>query len=371
MIQQNDFKRQWEFVESAALEAMRRVGASGWYILGKEVEQFESALARIWGVPHAVGVGNGMDALEIGLRCLGLRPHEKVVTTPLSAFATTLAIFRAGGVPVFVDVDDLGRIDLRQCRTVFAQDRSIRFFLPVYLYGFPLDLVELQNLKTESNLLLVEDCAQAIGASYGEAKVGTIGQVAGVSFYPTKNLGALGDGGALLTSDAQIAEKAKALRNYGQASLYFHDDVGLNSRLDEIQAALLSDALLPMLERWTKRRRQTAQRYCESIRNQHIRLPIPEKEMKPVWHLFPIFVPESSRENLREYLKAVGIQTGVHYPRTIPEQAAVKKHGSFEVLFDGSNARRISNCELSLPIHPFLQDDEVTAVIEACNSWVP
>ena len=201
MILQNDFKRQWQLVEEAALGAVRRVGASGQYILGEEVEAFEASIARFCGVAHAVGVGNGMDALEISLRCLGLEKGDKVLTTPLSAFATTLAILRSGGFPVFVDVDELGAIDLRQCRQLLEHDDSIRFLVPVHLYGFPMNLHELSRLREDFGLFIVEDCAQAIGASYAGVPVGTVGQVAATSFYPTKNLGALGDGGAVLTKD--------------------------------------------------------------------------------------------------------------------------------------------------------------------------
>ncbi|HZE12623.1 MAG TPA: DegT/DnrJ/EryC1/StrS family aminotransferase, partial [Chthoniobacterales bacterium] len=189
MIAQNDFAQQWRAVEPAVVAAVRRVGASGRYILGQEVEAFEMALAEHWGMAHAVGVGNGMDALEIGLRCLELRSGEKVLTTPLSAFATTLAILRAGGTPVFVDVDDNGNIDLHQCRQVLRRDSSIRVLLPVHLYGNPCDLEDLATLKRDFDLRIVEDCAQAIGAEHGGRVVGSVGQVAGTSFYPTKNLG--------------------------------------------------------------------------------------------------------------------------------------------------------------------------------------
>src|SRR4051794_35059133 len=181
MILQNDFKRQWEFVGERALEAVRRVGESGRYILGREVEAFETALAEFWGVSHAVGTGNGLDALEIGLRCLDLQPGDKVLTTPLSAFATTLAILRAGGTPVSVDVDDNGCIDLAQCREVLAKDDSIRFFVPVHLYGLALSMPELARLKADFGLQIVEDCAQSIGASFAGTSTGTVGQAAATS----------------------------------------------------------------------------------------------------------------------------------------------------------------------------------------------
>src|SRR4051794_30975150 len=178
MIRQNDFGRQWGTIGSSVVAAVKRVGAGGWYILGDEVRAFEKSLGESCGVRHVVGVGNGMDALEIALRALNIHSGEKVLTTSLSAFATTLAIFRAGGVPVFVDVDEAGNIDLRQCRSALEHDRSIRFLVPVHLYGNPVDLDELTSLKRDFDLRLVEDCAQAVGASWGEVPIGSVGQAA-------------------------------------------------------------------------------------------------------------------------------------------------------------------------------------------------
>ena len=365
MILQNDFKRQWAEIGPAAMGAVERVGASGCYILGQEVDAFEGKLAEFWGVSQAVGVANGMDAIEIALRALDLQPGQKVLTTPFSAFATTLAILRAGGVPVFVDVDDNGNIDLEQCREVFSRERSIRFFVPVHLYGNPLDLEKLAGLKRDFDLVIVEDCAQAIGAKHGGRNVGTVGQAAATSFYPTKNLGALGDGGALLTNDPRVASRARALRNYGQSDLYLHDELGLNSRLDELHAAVLSDALLPNLERWTETRRQIAARYLRELHPIRTIKPAPSAE--PVWHLFPIFVDAAERDNTRERLLGCGIASGVHYPRLIPEQPAMQLSVSYEVAIEPTNARRLAASEISLPIHPFLEENEVEVVVTACR----
>jgi dTDP-4-amino-4,6-dideoxygalactose transaminase len=370
MILQNDFKRQWDEVEDSVVEAVRRVGSSGWYILGAEVGSFERDVAQLWGCAHAIGTGNGLDALEIGLRCLGLQAGQKVVTTPLSAFATTLAILRAGGVPVFVDVDDFGGIDLNQCREVLSKDKSIRFLVPVHLYGFPLPLDELARLKTDFDLRIVEDCAQSIGASFGGMRAGTIGQMAATSFYPTKNLGALGDAGALLTNDPLLAETARSLRNYGQSSHYVHSALGLNSRLDEMHAAILRSAFLPKLDNWTEARGRTAARYLECIKHPSIRLLSPKPAMTPVWHLFPVLVREELRDGFATYLKSCGIMTGVHYPRIISEQTALPK-GSWHEAAEPITARRFAEGELSLPIHPFLTDSEVEVVITACNDWKP
>lgn len=365
MILQNDFKRQWAEIGPAALAAVERVGASGFYILGPEVEALEGKLAEFWGVSQAVGVANGMDAIEIALRALDLREGQKVLTTPFSAFATTLAILRAGGVPVFVDVDDNGNIDLEQCHDVFSRDRSIRFFVPVHLYGNPLDLEKLTGLKRDFDLVIVEDCAQAIGAKHGGRSVGTVGQAAATSFYPTKNLGAFGDGGALLTNDSATASRARALRNYGQSDLYLHDELGLNSRLDELHAAVLSDALLPNLERWTEARRQIAARYLREI--QHFRTIKPASAAEPVWHIFPVFVEAGERGDVRERLLGRGIGSGVHYPRLITEQPAMQLSVSYEVASEPANARRLAGSEISLPIHPFLREDETQLVVAACR----
>ncbi|HZE12330.1 MAG TPA: DegT/DnrJ/EryC1/StrS family aminotransferase [Chthoniobacterales bacterium] len=364
MILQNDFKRQWDEVAEKVLGAVRRVGSSGWYILGAEVAAFEKELAAGWGVAHAIGTANGLDALEIGLRCLGLRPGDKVLTTPLSAFATTLAILRADGVPVFVDVDATGGIDLAQCRQILARDRSIRFLLPVHLYGHALDMDELRKLRRDFELNLLEDCAQAIGAN----RVGTAGHAAATSFYPTKNLGALGDAGAILTNDPAIAQAASEMRNYGQSAHYVNSRLGLNSRLDELHAAILRDAFLPHLTAWTQARRQIAEKYLAGIRHSAIAFAAPAAVDDSVWHLFPMLVKD--REKFREHLRGRGITTGVHYPCIIPEQSALSATTTTKSSpAEFPSARRFARDEVSLPIHPFLTAEEVETVIAACNSW--
>jgi dTDP-3-amino-3,4,6-trideoxy-alpha-D-glucose transaminase len=366
-IQPNDFKRQWQCVEEKVLGAVRRVGSSGRYILGTEVDAFEKELAAFWGTDYAIGTGNGLDALEIGLRCLGLRPGAKVLTAPLSAFATTLAIMRAGGTPLFVDVDATGGIDLAQCRENLARDRSIRFLLPVHLYGHALDMEELRRLRSDFDLKLLEDCAQAIGATSGTNRLGTAGQAAATSFYPTKNLGALGDAGAVLTDDPAIAQAAAEMRNYGQSAHYVHSRLGLNSRLDELHAAILRDAFLPNLPAWTKARRQIAQKYLREIQNPEIEFAAPASVEDSVWHLFPILVP--ARDQFQEHLRGRGIMTGVHYPRVIPDQTALGDPTTEGLPVELKNARRFARDEVSLPIHPFMTAEEVETVIAACNSW--
>jgi dTDP-3-amino-3,4,6-trideoxy-alpha-D-glucose transaminase len=269
---------------------------------------------------------------------------------------------------VFVDVDAHGLIDLDLCRGVFDAG-GVRGFVPVHLYGQLLDLDTLRDLNAHYELSIVEDCAQSVGAKWRGRSTGSIGQLAATSFYPTKNLGALGDGGALLTDSETLASKARNLRNYGQSAQYVHDTLGLNSRLDEMQAAILRDAMLPRLAEWTGRRRATAVRYRSGIEHKSISLPKTAEGSESAWHLFPVLVDPSKRDAFLAHLRAKGIGAGIHYPALIPDQKAMKEYGRFEVRGTLSQARRFAGGEVSLPIHPFLRDDEVTHVIEACNGW--
>jgi len=377
-IELNDFQASWRQHHAAVREAVDRVGESGWFILGPEVEAFERALAQTWGLDHAVGCASGLDAIELGLRAAGITEGDRVLTTPLSAFATTLAIVRAGGVPVFADVDEAGLIDLALCDALLAAGLDggapIRFMVPVHLYGHSLDLVALGRLQETRGCAIVEDCAQAIGATHGDKAVGSAGVAAAVSFYPTKNLGALGDGGALLTSRDEIAGNARCLRDYGQQGRFDHVMLGLNSRLDEMQAAILSQAFLPDLERATGRRIATAARYRREISNDALRLPAPPAGSNSVWHLFPVLVEafeqdaERVRAGFREHLAMAGIASGVHFPTVIPDQPALRHLGSSS---DVGRARAFARRQVSLPIHPHLSDADVGRVVEACNAWKP
>jgi dTDP-3-amino-3,4,6-trideoxy-alpha-D-glucose transaminase len=364
----NDFKRQWANTGESVLEAVRRVGASGWYVLGREVVDFERTLAGRLGRTHAIGCASGLDAIEIGLRACGVAPGSKVLTTPLSAFATTLAILRAGAVPAFVDVDEHGLLDLDLCRTALAKDPAIRAMVPVHLYGHALNLSALAELRDRFELTIVEDCAQAIGAVHSGQPVGSVGQAAALSFYPTKNLGALGDGGAVTTDDAGLAARCRSLRDYGQSQRYLHDELGLNSRLDELHAAILGHAFLPKLEAWTARRREVAQAYLAGIHHPEVRLPALASPEASVWHLFPVCVPAHRRASFMEHTRAAGVLTAIHYPRLIPDQPALRGQ-SFEILSPLPRATALVAGEVSLPIHPFLTDDEVSRVVAAVCTW--
>lgn len=368
MILANDFRRQWDDIHESALDAFSRTAENGRYILGEEVGAFESELAAYWGRHHAVGVGSGQDAIEISLRVLGCQPGDSVLTTPLSAFRTTLAILKLGGVPVFVDTDDSGLIDLDRCRDLLWRRPDIRYFVPVHLYGHALDNIKLKKLRDEFPLHIVEDCSPSIGArSRGEA-AGTVGQMTATSFCPTQNLGAMGDGGAILTDRLDRHARIVALRDCGQTAKYHHEFVGYNSRLDELQAALLRRAMLPRLTSWIERRREIARTYLDAIRNAAVRCPGTPEGSESSWHLFPVLVESPHKEAFFTYLKSNGIEPGEHYPKIIPDQPAMA-HTAFEFADDCATARRIAKAEVSLPIHPYLKNEEIERVIEVVNSW--
>lgn len=360
----NDFARQWDEVGADALAAVDRVGRSGSLILGEEVERFEAELAAWWGVEHAVGVASGLDAIEIALRAADLPPGAQVLTTPLTAFATTLAVLRAGAEPVWCDVEESGGLDLERAEAALRGSETIRAILPVHLYGHPLDPDALGRLAAEHDVLLIEDCAQSAGASRGGRPTGVEGRAAATSLYPTKNLGAMGDGGVLLTADADLAAAARRLRNYGQRERGEHSVVGLNSRLDELQAAILRSALLPRLDRFLARRREIAARYREGLDGTGLR-PIAPSGGESAWHLFPVEVAERDPAEVATALRQAGVGVGRHYPRLCSGQVAAQGLGWTAGPLEC--AQRLAERELSLPIHPYLTEAEVDRVIEVCR----
>jgi dTDP-3-amino-3,4,6-trideoxy-alpha-D-glucose transaminase len=368
MILLNDFRRRWLDTRQDTLSALEKVGTSGWYILGPEVCQFETALASTWGVRHAVAVSSGLDAIEISLRALGCASGQKVLTTPLSAFATTLAILKLGATPVFVDCDRFGLIDLDACGRALRSDSAIRFFVPVHLYGHSLDLHKLRALMEAYEIQVVEDCAQSISATFDGITAGSVGQFAATSFYPTKNLGALGDGGAVLTNDSVLAEKARILRDYGQSGKYQHTETGYNSRLDELQAAILRGAHLPRLPAWSAGRRNIAEAYEQGIRHPEVVVPGAPGGSASAWHLFPVYVKDGRKLDFINHMRERGVAVAEHYPTAIIDQPALAR-APHEIHGHCKEARWICCSEVSLPIHPYLKVDEVEAVIDACNSW--
>jgi dTDP-4-amino-4,6-dideoxygalactose transaminase len=360
----NGFLREPEALRRQQVAAVERVIRSGWYVLGKEVEAFEGEWARAVGTSDAVGVGNGMDAIEIGLRALGVRPGDEVVTTPMTAFASVLAIIRAGATPVLADIDpSTALMSIESVRRSLSP--ATRAVLLVHLYGQARELKQWSKFCSGAGLHLIEDCAQAHLASSDGMQAGSAGVVGAFSFYPTKNLGALGDGGALTTSSKAVAAKARQLRNYGQSDRYHHPEIGLNSRLDEIQAAILR-VRLSLLEQFTERKKAIARAYRARIDNPRIRLlAAPAHESSHVYHLFVICCDE--RDRLAEHLRASGIEILIHYPIPVhlqPPCAGLRRDPQ-----GLEHAERHGRTCLSIPCHPQLTDAEVTSVIRAVNEF--
>jgi dTDP-4-amino-4,6-dideoxygalactose transaminase len=325
--------------------AVRRVIDRGWYILGPEVEAFEQEWARACGTTHAVGVGTGTDAIALALRAAGIGPGDEVITTPLSAAYSALAIMMAGARPVFADVDPV-RLTLDPAAVDAAVTPRTAAILPVHLYGQAADMDPILATATRHNLVVVEDCAQAHLTTYKSRPVGTMGLAGAFSFYPTKNLGALGDGGAVVTSDAALAARVARLRNGGQSRRYHHDEFGVNTRLDEMQAAILRERL-HYLPAWTAKRRELARTYREGLAGARATVP-PECDPGHVYHLFPVLTRD--REGLQAHLTARGIETLVHYPIPIPNQPALAdQHPARCPVADRACAELVS-----LPMYPAL-----------------
>jgi dTDP-3-amino-3,4,6-trideoxy-alpha-D-glucose transaminase len=364
-----DLARLWLEVRRDVLEAVDRVGESGWYILGPEVRRFETMWAKATSCLAAVACASGTDAIELGLRALDLKPGQRVATTPLSAFATTTGIVRAGGVPVFLDTDPNGNLGLDGVGEWAAEQTEPVFVVPVHLYGNPVDMGLLDQLQA-AGAVIVEDCAQAHMATWNGRLIGTAGMASAFSFYPTKNVPALGDAGAVSAGTVAVATRLAILREYGQSAKYVHADFGINSRMDEVQAAVLSDAMLPRIGGWVERRREIASRYLASISHPNIRPLDPDALAGPSWHLFPVFIQDAPVASFRAWLSEGEIETALHYPTLIPDQAA-SANFEHEIVGDLDQARRLARSEVSLPMHAFLTDAELDRVVDACNRWRP
>jgi dTDP-4-amino-4,6-dideoxygalactose transaminase len=364
MILMNDFKAEPDTLKEEMLAAVARVIDSGWYVLGKEVESFEQNWAEICGVSCAVGVGNGMDAIEIALRCLDIGPGDEVITTPMTAFATVLAILRAGAIPVLADIEaDTALLDRESVtRCISPKTKAI---ILVHLYGQMRDMDVCAELCERHNIHLIEDCAQSHLVAWQGRIAGSFGKAGAYSFYPTKNLGALGDGGMLVTNDDALAERAARLRNYGQSVRYHHPEIGMNSRLDEIHAAMLK-VRLKRLPEFTLRRQEIAQKYMQGIQHALVRkLAAPQEEAAHVYHLYVIACEQ--RDALQKHLESSGVQTHCHYSVPVHHQESCKDIRRDPQGLDVSE-RHAKTC-LSLPCHPQMSDADVTTVIEAVNKF--
>jgi len=339
--------------------AIARVLDSCAFCLGPEVEQFEKDFARYCGAEHCIGFNNGTSALHVAMLLLGIGPGDEVITTPFTFVATSWAICYAGARPVFVDIeDDTFNLDPNLVeRAITSRTRAI---LPVHLYGHPADLDRLLAISQQHNLPLIEDAAQAHGAKFRGRSVGTFGKMSCYSFYPGKNLGACGEGGALVTNNASLAKRARALRDHGSTRRYYHDEIGYNYRMEGIQGAVLG-VKLEYLDAWTSERRRVAERYNKLLADTPLQLPGEADYAQSAWHLYVVRHP--LRDALKAHLDAHQIGCGMHYPVPLHLQKAFAhfgyKPGAFPI------AEKAARECLSLPIYPELTDQEIQTVTDA------
>ena len=360
----NDFKAEPQELREAMLGAVQRVLESGWYVLGREVKRFEDQWATACGVAHGVGVGNGMDAIEIILRGMDLGPGDEIITTPMTAFATVLAILRCGAIPVLADIDPhtaLLSIDSAE-RCISSKTRAV---VLVHLYGQVRSMDLWQGFCTKHGIALVEDCAQAHLAAWHGQAAGSFGTAGAYSFYPTKNLGAAGDAGMIVTKDKALALRAGRLRNYGQSTRYHHPELGMNSRLDEMHAAILTERLKWLTE-FTARRRRVADVYRTGIDNPRVQLlAAPEEPTAHAYHLFSINCDQ--RDALQAHLQELQIQSLIHYPIPVHQQEPCR-HIAYDPQGLSNSERHAATC-LSLPCHPQMNKADIDSVISAVNSF--
>lgn len=357
------FKPQERELETDLRNAFERVLSNSWYIEGREDEAFEAAFAKYCHTQYCVGCGNGLDALMLSLKALGIGAGDEVIVPSNTYIATVLAVTYVGATPVLVE-PDIRTYNIDPTKIEEKLTDKTKAIMPVHLYGQPCDMEPIMNIAQKHNLYVVEDCAQAHGASYHGKLIGSFGDAAGFSFYPGKNLGALGDAGAVVTDNEELAKKVRALGNYGSDYKYHHIYQGNNSRLDELQAAFLA-AKLPHLDKMNERRRQIANRYLKEIDGVKFVLPYVIEGVEPVWHVFAVRCDR--RDELAEYLKEAGITTNRHYPIPIHLQGAYEElnipKGALPI------AEEISATQLSLPMYYGMTDEEVGYVIEKMNEF--
>ena len=350
-------------LDGSLREAFERVFDKGWYIHGDEDVSFQDAFARYCGTEHCVGCGNGLDALFLSLKALGIGPGDEVIVPSNTYIATALAVTYAGATPIFVE-PDISTYNIDPDRIEPAITSKTRAIMPVHLYGQPAQMNPILALANESDLFVIEDAAQAHGALYHGKRVGSFGDAAGFSFYPGKNLGALGDAGAVTTSSTATARTVEMLGNYGSFEKYVHVLQGNNSRLDELQAAFLL-AKLPYLDAMNEERRRIAERYLSEIDNPQVVLPYVPDGLVPVWHIFAIRLER--RDELAAWLAAHGIQTNRHYPIPMHLQGAYRSMGYHEG--DFPIAEEISKTELSIPMFYGLSDKQISYVVDCINAF--
>lgn len=350
-----DIGAQYRELKDELDAAYLRVMESGWFIMGQELEAFEAEFAEYCGVKHCIGVGNGLDALHLILCGMGIGPGDEVIVPAHTFIATWLAVSHAGATPVPVDIDERTyNIDPNLIESAISE--RTKAIMPVHLYGQPADMDLIKAVAQKYGLKVIEDAAQAHGARYKGIRTGALGDAAGFSFYPGKNLGAFGDGGVVTTKDDELAERIKLLRNYGSKVKYLHEAEGVNSRLDEIQAAILR-VKLKKLDLWNERRRSLSSLYGKLLTNVGVVCPFVAEGAQSVFHLY--VVRHGGRDGLEAYLKSKGMGSLVHYP-VGPHQQKVYAHKFGSTRYP--NADQVAKEVLSLPLYPQLDDRSVAAV---------
>jgi dTDP-4-amino-4,6-dideoxygalactose transaminase len=361
-----DLVEQYHELRPQIRAAIDAVLESGIFIMGPNVTAFEREVATYLDARHAIAVNSGTDALHLALRALGIGPGDEVISTPFTFVATTEAIGIVGATPVFVDIDP-ATFNIDATRLEAAITARTKAILPIHLYGHPADLELIMKVAQGHGVAVVEDCAQAIGASVAGRKVGTIGRVGSFSFFPSKNLGAYGDGGVITTNDDALADRMRALRVHGGMRKYYHDELGVNSRLDELQAAILR-VKLPYLDKWIAKRRAVAARYSKLLRDApNVVLPKERAGCQHVYHQYTVRVPD--RDAVRQHMMDSGVQTMVYYPVPLHKQRVFATLGFGEHRFE--HAETAATEVLSLPMYPELseasQDRVVSALLAATN----
>lgn len=358
MINLVDLRRQFLSVKDEILEGINDVIESGQYIMGPKVAELEDKIAKKLGVTDAIAVANGTDALVLTLEAYGIGKGDEVITTPFTFFASAEAISRVGAVPVFVDVDPI-TFNINPDEIERKITTATKAIIPVHIFGQPADMDEINAIAKRYNLKVIEDACQAFGATYHNQPIGSLGDVACFSFFPTKNLGTMGDGGIITTSDPNLANLIRKLRTHGTTKKYYHDRIGYNSRLDEIHAAILL-INLTKIDEWNEKRRELADRYRMKLGNiPSLTLPVEGENRSHIYHLFCI--ESENRDELMEALDHAQIQTGVYYPRCLHLQDVYSylqyKEGDFPI------AESLSEKLFAIPMHPFLTEDEQDQII--------
>ncbi len=357
MIPLNDLKREYLAIGKAVRCAMDRVQENGWFVLGEELREFERQFAGYVGTRYCIGVNSGSDALVLALRAIGVTKGDEVILPSHTFIATANSVVLNSATPVFIDIDpETNCMDVDSIAGLITPQTKV--ILPVHLYGHPADMAPLIEVAGEHGIVVIEDACQAHGAEYSGKKAGSIGSIGCFSFYPGKNIGAYGDAGCLVTNDQEISERLRMLRNYGQKEKYISNCTGMNSRMDEIQAAILR-VKLDYLDQWNDRRRKIAGLYNKLFQMSDIKTPVERSYARHVYHLY--VVRTKRRDMVRSCLETQGIETGIHYPIPIHKQPVFNMHGLVSTL---PVTERICREIVSLPMNPWLDEETVNFIAE-------